>query len=106
MGDHVRITIRKKTFDKGYNQRWTKGFFKISKIQLTIPVTYKITDYNGEEIQRSFYEQELQNTAQGIFRVEKVLKRQGDKALVNGWVIFSNFILRLIKKQLENYSIT
>ena len=34
--------------------------FKISKIQLTIPVTYKITDYNGEEIQGSFYEQELQ----------------------------------------------
>ena len=33
--------------------------FKISKIQLTIPVTYKITDYNGEEIQGSFYEQEL-----------------------------------------------
>ena len=34
--------------------------FKISKIQLTIPVTYKITDYNEEEIQGSFYEQELQ----------------------------------------------
>ena len=56
--DHVRII--KKTFDKGYTQRWTVEFFKISKIQLTIPVTYKITDYNGEEIQGSFYEQELQ----------------------------------------------
>ena len=30
--------------------------FTFSKIQLTIPVTYKITDYNGEEIQGSFYE--------------------------------------------------
>ena len=38
--------------------------FKISKIQLTIPVTNKITDYNGEEIQGSFYEQELQKTSQ------------------------------------------
>ena len=47
-----------------------KGF-KISKIQLTIPVTYKITDYNGEEIQGSFYEQELQKTKQHIFRIEK-----------------------------------
>ena len=36
--------------------------FQISKIHLTIPVTYKITDYNGEEIQGSFYEQELQKT--------------------------------------------
>ena len=48
--------------------------YKISKIQLTIPATYKITDYNGEEIQGSFYEQELQKTSQKIFRIEKVLK--------------------------------
>ena len=45
-------------------------------------MTYKITDYNGEEIQGSFYEQELQKTSQGTFRIEKVLKRQGDKCLV------------------------
>ena len=49
---------------------------------MTIPVTYKITDYNREEIQGSFYEQELQKTYQGTFRIEKVLKRQGDKCLV------------------------
>ena len=60
--DHVRITKNKKTFDKGYTQRWTEADFNISKIQLTIPVTYQITDYNGEEIQGSFYEQELQKT--------------------------------------------
>ena len=47
-------------FDKGYTQRWTEEDFKISKMQLTIPVTYKTTDYNGEEIQGSFYEQERQ----------------------------------------------
>ena len=69
-------------FDKGYTQRWTEEVFKISKIQLTIPVTYKITDYNEEEIQGSFYEQELQKTSQKTFRIEKVLKRQGDKSLV------------------------
>ena len=75
--DNVRTTKKKKTFDKGYTQRWTEVVFKISKIQLTIPVTYKITDYNGEEIQGSFYEQELQNTAQGTFRIENILKREG-----------------------------
>ena len=69
-------------FDEGYTQRWTEEFFLISKIQLTIPVTYKITDYNGEEIQGSFYEQELQKTSQGTFRIENVIKRQGDKCLV------------------------
>ena len=44
-------------FDKGYTQRWTEKVVKLSKFQLTISVTYKITDYNGEEIQGSFYEQ-------------------------------------------------
>ena len=38
-GDNVRIAKKKKTFDKGYTQRWTKDVSKISKIQLTIPVT-------------------------------------------------------------------
>ena len=50
IGDNVRITKKKKTFDKGYTQRWTEEVYKISKIQLTIPVAYQITDYNGEEI--------------------------------------------------------
>ena len=45
-------------------------------------MTYKITDYNGTEIRGSFYEQELQKTSQKTFRIEKVLKRQGDKSLV------------------------
>ena len=45
-------------------------------------MTYKITDYNGEEIKGSFYEQELQKTSQDTFRIEKVLKRQGDKSVV------------------------
>ena len=61
-------------FDKGYTQRWTEEVFEISMIQMTIPVTYKIIYYNWEVIQGSFYEQELQKTYQGTFRIEKVLK--------------------------------
>ena len=72
ISDNVRITKKKNLFEKGYTQRWTEEVFKISKMQLTIPVTYKITDYNGEEIQGSFYEQELQKTSQSTFRIEKV----------------------------------
>ena len=85
IGDNVRITKKKKIFDKGYKQRWTEEVFKISKIKLTIPVTYKITDHNEEEIQGSFYEQELQKTSQGTFRIEKVLRRKGDKSLIK-WI--------------------
>ena len=85
--DSIRITKKKKTFDKGYTQRWMEEVFKISKIQLSIPVTYKITDYNGEEIQGSFYEQELQKTKQDIFRIEKIIKQQENKSLIK-WLSY------------------
>ena len=42
-----------------------------------------INDHNGEEIIGTFYEEELQNTNQKEFRIEKVIKRKGDKLYVN-----------------------
>ena len=89
IGDNVRITKKKKTFDKGYTHRWTEEIFTISKIQLTIPITYKITDCIGEEIQGSFFERELQKTSQDVFRIENVLKTRGDKFLVK-WMGYND----------------
>ena len=63
--------------------------FTISKILLTIPVSYKRTDYNGEENQGSFYEQELQKTNQDIFRIDKIIKQQGNKSLVK-WLGYND----------------
>ena len=37
---------------------------------------------NGEEITGSFYEKELQKTSPEKFRIEKVIKRKGDKLYV------------------------
>lgn len=75
VGDTVRISKRKRTFEKGYTPRWTEEVFVIYTIQNTDPVTYRIKDWNGDVIDGSFYEQELQKTSQtDIFRVEKVLK--------------------------------
>ena len=101
IGDHVRITKKKKTFDKGYNQRWTKDIFTISKIQLTIPVTYKITDYNAEEIQGSFYEQELQKTNRDIFRIEQIIKQQGNTSLVK-WLRYNDSFNSLVDNKDNN----
>ena len=57
IGDNVRITKKNKTFDNGYTQRWTEEVSKFLKFNW--PVTYKITDDNGDKIQCLFYEQEL-----------------------------------------------
>ena len=45
----------------------------------TVPWTYVISDLNGEEIVGSFYEKERQKTNQKEFRIEKVVKRKGNK---------------------------
>ena len=71
VGYNVRLTKENKSFEKCFTSRWTKEVFRISKIVLTIPITYKIIDLNGEENERSFYEQELQKTTQDIFRIDK-----------------------------------
>jgi len=44
---------------------------------------------NGEEIQGTFYEQELQKTSQDVFRIEKVIRRRGNKSLVK-WLGYSD----------------
>ena len=48
-----------------------------------------ISDLNDEEITGSSYEKELQNTSQEKFRIEKVLKRKGDKLYVK-WKGYDN----------------
>ena len=80
-GDHVRIPKYKNIFAKGYTPNWSKEVFVINKIKNTVPWTYPISDLNGEEITESFYEK-LQKTNQKEFRIETLLKRNGDKLYV------------------------
>ena len=76
MGDEVRITKKKKVFEKGYTTRWKEEIFTITEVQNTNPVTYKIEDLKGEEIKGTFYEPELQKTEQQIYRIEKVIEKE------------------------------
>ena len=79
VGDRVRIVKKKKAFEKGYTPGRTEEVFTTSKRQHTRPPTYKIQDYNGEDIQGTFYEQELQKTTQGVYRIEEAIKSKGNK---------------------------
>jgi len=65
IGDRIRITKKKTMFEKSCTSRWTEEVFTVSKIQYTDPPTYKIKDYNNDEIPGTFYEQELQKTNPG-----------------------------------------
>ena len=81
-GDKVRILQKKRLFVKGFTPNWTEEVFTVSKIQRTNPITCKITDYNGKEVQGTFYEQELQKTSQEVLRIKKIVKKGKTKSLV------------------------
>ena len=49
-GDHVRISKYKNIFAKGYAPNWSEEIFVIKKIKNTVPLTYHISNLNGEEI--------------------------------------------------------
>ena len=82
VGDPVRISKYKNIFSKGYTPNRSEEVFVIKKVKNTVPWTYVIKDLNGEEITGTFYEKELQKTNQEEFRIEKVIKRKGDKIYV------------------------
>jgi hypothetical protein len=63
VGDHVRITSYKYTFNNKYDSNWTREIFVITEILMTQPVTYKIKDLNSEKVIGTFYNEELQKTA-------------------------------------------
>ena len=51
----------------------------MKKIKNTVPWTYEIIYLNGEDIAGSFQEKELQKSTKKEFRIEKVIKRKGNK---------------------------
>ena len=103
LSDHVRISKYKNIFAKGHTPNWPEEVFVVSKIKNTIPWTYVINDLNGEEITGIFYEKELKKTSQKEFRIEKVIRRKGDKLYVkckgynnsfNSWINKKRFSLK------------
>ena len=70
----------------------------IKKIKSTVPWTHVINDLNGEKIIGTFPEKELQKTDQDEFRIEKVIKKTGDKLYVT-WEGYDNSFSSWIDKK-------
>ena len=86
---------------KEYTQKWSEEVFVVSKIKATIPWTYVISDLNGEPITGNFFGKELRKTSQEKFRIEKVIKRKGDKFYVKWKGYDDSFNSWINKKDLE-----
>ena len=83
------LTNLKNIFAGGCIPNWWEEVFVISKIIKTVPWTYLNNDLNGEEINGTFYEKELQKNNQKEFRIEKVIKKKGHK-LYGKWNGYDN----------------
>ena len=98
VGDSVRISKYKNSFIKTMFQIGLKKFLWLIEEKNTVTWTYIISDLNEEEIVETFYETELQKTNQKEFRVERVLRRKGNKLHVKWKGYYSSFNSWIDKK--------
>lgn len=79
VNDTVRISKNRGVFRKGYKQTFTDEFFKIIECVHRSPPVYKLQDTEGEPIQGTFYEKELQRVIvdkNKVFKIEKIIKKK------------------------------
>lgn len=80
VGDLVRISKTKKTFEKGYRPNWTREIFKIVKVYKKNLPEYRIKDLMDEDILGKFLDQELQAVESSEvqrYKINKVVRARG-----------------------------
>ena len=96
--DIVRISKYKNIFAKCYIPNWSEEVLMVKKVKNTVLWTYFIIALNGEEIIATFYEKGLQQPNQKEFRMEKVIKTEGDNLYVK-WKGYNNLFNSWIDKK-------
>ena len=89
VGNVVRISCMKQTFEHGFHDNFSRETFTISAVNNTTPITYNLKEHNGDDIEGSFYEQELLKTQEpDFYEVESVLKTRKKKGKTEHFVKF------------------
>ena len=57
VGDHVRLSLRKRLFKKGYKMNWTEEIFQITRQLSRTPVVYTVQDLLERPIEGTFFEE-------------------------------------------------
>ena len=71
--DKVRIFKKKKTFEKGYIPNWSEELFVIDRQLDTNPVTYRLKDLKGENIESSFMNQNYKRVVNKCLELKRSL---------------------------------
>ena len=92
VGDHVRVSKARKTFDKGYLPRWSQELFKVHKIKKTNPTSYILKDLQGEKIAGAFYEREMIKAKKPTFwNIETILDTKKTKKGIEYFVKWEGY---------------
>jgi len=92
VGDRVRLKKKFRRFKKGYLPGWTEEVFVVRGVRSGKVPTYKVEEWDGTAVEGTFYAQDLQKVTvedDDLFRIDKIVKRKGDKVLVRwkGWPV-------------------
>ena len=95
---HVNDTVRRKLpigpLEKGFYPLWTDQLFKVhSKIYRPTKLVYKLQNDKGEELPKTFYQEEVQKVKPDLYRVENVLRtrtRNGVKETLVKWLGYTS----------------
>ena len=90
VGDQVKISQHKRIFEKGYLPPWTEGTFTVAQRLPRDSPVYRLKEADGDWIQGTFYEFELQKvieTEKHLFRIKKKLKRRDEERIRRCWYI-------------------
>ena len=107
IGDHVRISLNKNIFEKSYETNWTEKIFVIYDIKYSNVPYYYLKDLNGERLDGTFYEQELQKTnlkKDDLYIIEKIIRTKNDKIYVKWRGYSNNFNSWIDKKDIMKYT--
>ena len=98
VGDHVRISKYKHIFAKGYTPNWPEEVIVIKNVKNTVPWTYVINDFNGEEIIDTFYEKRTKKDKSTRIQIKKKsLKEKEINYMSNAKDMIIHLIVGLIK---------
>ena len=78
VNETVRIWKKRATFHRGYDENFSREFFKIVGVKTNLPVPrYQLEDSKGEVIIGSFFEEELvRYTPPEVFEIEVINERK------------------------------
>ena len=113
IGQTVRVSHLKNIFDREYSQKWTGELFKIRRKfrRAGLPL-YRLEDWSGDDIEGTFYQQELQAVTvdeNTVYRVDKILqrrKRNNQREVLVRWLHWPRkYDSWITENEVQNYSL-